>query len=947
MNEIVNPYVAGNPITGEEMFFGRKDVFVFVHQHLVGEYQDNIIVLYGQRRTGKTSVLYQMHRHIDPRYIPILIDLQGMTLDGMAGFLWEIAHRIQTALRKDRGITIPRPRRDNFAPDPAHYFQEVFLPAMQEAIGDHHLLLMFDEAVRLEEQVTAGKLERDVFAYLRSLMQHHPNLNFIFSLGSKLEEMAREYSVLFSMALYKKISFLDREAAVALITEPVQKAYQYDKLAIERILQLTSGHPYYTQLMCHSLFTRWQKTKRKTLTMEDVDAVVGEVAERGMANLKFVWENSSDGEKYVLTALAAVADEGSALTQEDVVRILQQCGVRLSSDEVSKALQGLKTREIIMTVGSYAFTVDLVRIWLREHKRMEWVKEELDKINPIARSIVEIAKYYQGQGNLERAIKEYRNALEIDSHHVEAHLGLAVLYTKQGKLLEAIQEYEQALATRPGYVEAIGGLISARLELGKRLWHDGQYEDAIAEYGKVLDMSPGHLEALAVLVKAHRDRGQAFLRKSQYSQAIAESERILALNPDDAEAQEIIVEARRRQRQEQVTALYMEGIRFFREERWSDAIARFEQILIIDEAQEEARTMLAEAKKQQKLLSLYAEGKQFMAQEKWREAVTRFTEILRLEPTYKDVAELNARAVRELRERAPTIADRLRERPLWVWILVGLVGVVALVVLYEGLTMTWSLGPLTSTPTPTATSTPTLTATSPPTHTPTPTATSTSIPTATSLPTYTPTLTATSLPTHTLTPSATSTSTPTATSLPTYTLTPTATSTSTPTATSPPTYTPTPTAISTPTATSPPPHTPTPTATSTLSPTTTSTPTPMTPVLLEPTDGASIHGALTLMWSWEGQLGADEHFDVQVWKEGDPPYGIAWVQETIWKGALPSAGKYYWRIVVIRGKDEKVEVELSPPSQTRTFTWSPAGPPRSTDTPTPSEPPRPTDTPGG
>jgi hypothetical protein len=55
MPEIINPYIAGNPVTGPEMFFGREDVFEFVRQTLIGQHRNNVIVLYGQRRTGKTS----------------------------------------------------------------------------------------------------------------------------------------------------------------------------------------------------------------------------------------------------------------------------------------------------------------------------------------------------------------------------------------------------------------------------------------------------------------------------------------------------------------------------------------------------------------------------------------------------------------------------------------------------------------------------------------------------------------------------------------------------------------------------------------------------------------------------------------------------------------------------------------------------------------------------
>jgi AAA+ ATPase superfamily predicted ATPase len=72
---IANPFVAGRPLTRADMFFGREDVFEFIRNALVGQHQDNIIVLYGKRRTCKTSVLCQMHRHINSRYILVLIGL--------------------------------------------------------------------------------------------------------------------------------------------------------------------------------------------------------------------------------------------------------------------------------------------------------------------------------------------------------------------------------------------------------------------------------------------------------------------------------------------------------------------------------------------------------------------------------------------------------------------------------------------------------------------------------------------------------------------------------------------------------------------------------------------------------------------------------------------------------------------------------------------------------
>ena len=376
-----NPYIAGNPITGTEMFFGRQDVFRFVRETLVGRYQDNAIVLYGGRRTGKTTVLYQMKRHLepqepsDPRYVPILIDLQGISLDGLGDMLWGVARAIARVLRREEDIRLAIPPREQFASDPEGSFCEGFLAPALESLGDRRLLLMLDEAARLYEQVLAERLEPRVFDLLRSLIQYHPRLNFVFSIGSGLEEMCREYALLFNLCQYRKISFLDRDAAVALITEPVQEHYRHTTEAVERILEVTHGHPYYTQLVCNRLFARWARQGGPEVTAADVDAVLPEAAEQGMASLQYAWEEASPAAKLVLAALAELAvDGGRPVGSSEIRTTITGQGTPVSRRAVDRALHELVTREVVRrTDGGYAFTVDLMRLWLQQYQRLEWV----------------------------------------------------------------------------------------------------------------------------------------------------------------------------------------------------------------------------------------------------------------------------------------------------------------------------------------------------------------------------------------------------------------------------------------------------------------------------------------------------------------------------------------------------------------------------------------------
>jgi hypothetical protein len=374
----INPYVAGSPVTGTEMFFGREDVFSFVRRNLTGRHRDTPIVFYGQRRTGKTSVLYQLHRHLNPSYRCIFIDLHGLQLGSMENLMLGIAHAISRGLRRDHLLTVEVPDRAAFMADPRSAFETAFLDRVWSALGEDHLVLMLDEVLRLEEEIRAGRLDREVFNYLRHLMQHHARLNFIFSMGAAMEEMKKDYTFLFSVALYHRISFLEPAAARELITQPVQDHYQIAPQAVAKIIQVTSGHPYYIQLLCHCIFDSWSRAPKPALSAEDVDAALPDALELGSPNLTYVWQDSTPEEQALMAGMADAMRRGTGPVTADQIRdAWRKVGVSLSDHEFNQALRSLISREVVVGSTSYSFAVDLQRLWLRQHRRLDQVRDEL------------------------------------------------------------------------------------------------------------------------------------------------------------------------------------------------------------------------------------------------------------------------------------------------------------------------------------------------------------------------------------------------------------------------------------------------------------------------------------------------------------------------------------------------------------------------------------------
>ncbi len=99
---------------------------------------------------------------------------------------------------------------------------DMFLDQVEERLAKRKLILLMDEFEVLEEQVTKGTLQSEIFEYLRDIAQHRQNINFLFAGTHKITEFTKWYrSVFFHIALHYRLSHLDEQGAKGLIQQPV------------------------------------------------------------------------------------------------------------------------------------------------------------------------------------------------------------------------------------------------------------------------------------------------------------------------------------------------------------------------------------------------------------------------------------------------------------------------------------------------------------------------------------------------------------------------------------------------------------------------------------------------------------------------------------------------------------------------------------------------------
>jgi hypothetical protein len=388
---IANPYLPGTPLRKDSpLFFGREELFDFIAEHAGTQSQRNVFMLVGQRRTGKTSLLLRLEEYLPANLLPVYLDCQSLGVTpGMPALLQEFAWHIADAL-STRGLNCDVPDRAAWQEDPTRLFQREFLPAVHEKLPvGTTLLLVFDEFEAFESMVADGILPRTFFPYMRHLIQHSTGLGFVFVGTRRLEEMSADYwSVLFNIALYRKIDFLSPQATARLICEPVAPHIVFDDLAIDKIWRVTAGHPYFLQLVCYTLVKQANEQKTGYVTISDLNVALDEMLRLGAVHFAYLWQRSSLAEKAVLAAAAHLADRNEPLHPEEFIDYLRSYSIELDPLEVTNALNSLVERDIMSEVTEegkalYELRIGLVGQWVTQNKSLSKLHVHLGVNEPL------------------------------------------------------------------------------------------------------------------------------------------------------------------------------------------------------------------------------------------------------------------------------------------------------------------------------------------------------------------------------------------------------------------------------------------------------------------------------------------------------------------------------------------------------------------------------------
>lgn len=394
--EIENPYRTGLPVTeNDRTFFGRDNFVDDLVRELTRPERTSAIVVYGQKRSGKTSILRQAEisssRSQKLRVVPVYFSMQTVLMaeeDIVPGMFFLIADEIgqkcdelgleQVGHLSWQELVAP--------PGPSLQFR-LYLDRIRH-ITNVRLILIIDEFTELSNRIDEGRIDKSIMKYLKSLIEQG-YFSCLLSGIDNMPQVLKKYSNELAVSDPRRVGYLEHDDAVRLIEEPIRfrdnRSRFISRQVVDEIVRLTAGSPFYIQFVCHRLVDYLNRTKNPTVTGADVDRVVDELIQ-GPTRLdpftkfdnllRYKEDDTRDTRETILEGLFLylLADETRTRRFAPFGALRERASFVNESDLIEIANQ-LEERQVVESVSSpgrqYRIVVDLFRRWINSNRNMD------------------------------------------------------------------------------------------------------------------------------------------------------------------------------------------------------------------------------------------------------------------------------------------------------------------------------------------------------------------------------------------------------------------------------------------------------------------------------------------------------------------------------------------------------------------------------------------------
>ena len=404
--EIPNPfshYSNGHGVDDPDMVFGRDDDIAGIMNRLCSDgklTRGRSIALYGQKRSGKTTLLYQIRRRIEEEFAgrTLSVDLGSVGSYGWeGGFNRGMMHQIVRGIQDDLdyddelydaacrcGITFPdNILYDENYSDVFNAFMKEFTSFLEEERPGCSIVIFLDEFTYYYSYIKEGKVDAASLDFWKAMCEVYKVILVIVGQDSmtQLKQMSPCANALAATELYP-VRYLKPEHSERLIRKPLEKVHagvKIDDEAVERLFRLTYGSAYLLMILCSCMVDYLNANLLSSVSPQIVDKIADEAFRTGRISRQHfqpMYNDSLGGNDLdhleahdrenlrLLAAVAASAGGDHEASVSDFSGLLEDWDAK-KTDEM---LQALVDREVLcFKDGRYRIYVGLLEEWLKHY----------------------------------------------------------------------------------------------------------------------------------------------------------------------------------------------------------------------------------------------------------------------------------------------------------------------------------------------------------------------------------------------------------------------------------------------------------------------------------------------------------------------------------------------------------------------------------------------------
>lgn len=400
--EIPNPFdglTQGGAVLNEDMMFGRdKDIEQVLEKvsdanhHLI---PGRSIALFGQKRSGKTTLLHfvkeRIRQNFEPDAICIELGSVGSFVNDntfLRSLLAKIASELENSLYDNEELEqlaeaagLREVSDEILTSDNYHHifdrFMQRYLKLLKSWRPHSQLVFFLDEFTYLYNYIRKGSISPDVLQYWKAFMETYHCSSIIVGQDS-MAQLHMDYPNELGTIQMQRVHYLDFDATKEMLYKPLQKAaprVQIEPEAYLRLFEYSAGSAYWHMILCSRLVAFLNQNTLYTVTAPVVDNMVQQELESGDVITQQLFQplyndsqctDDNNREQKNIRLLAAIAHAAQPANPYVQISDIKVTGI--TPEEKKPLLDALVQRKVLdCREEKYKIFVELFRRWLNKY----------------------------------------------------------------------------------------------------------------------------------------------------------------------------------------------------------------------------------------------------------------------------------------------------------------------------------------------------------------------------------------------------------------------------------------------------------------------------------------------------------------------------------------------------------------------------------------------------